>query len=41
MISNENKEKQKEVVYSYECTNIISLSAYIYEGTQETNIDIF
>ena len=30
----------KDIQYSYEITNIISLSSYIYEGTEETSIEI-
>ena len=35
-----DKEVSKTIQYSYECTNIISLSSYIYKGTDEANIEI-
>ena len=34
------KTKEKEKIYSYDCLNILNLSEYIYEGTQEANIII-
>ena len=38
IINQDNKgEVQK---YSYECTNILHLASYIYEGTEESNIEI-
>ena len=36
---NENANKE-EVKYSYECTNILTLRDYVYEGTEEAKIDI-
>ena len=39
-ITPNGNEETSKIIYSYECINIISLSAYIYEGTQEANIDI-
>ena len=39
-ITPNGNEESPKIVYSYECMNIVFLSAYIYEGTQEANIDI-
>ena len=37
----ENEDEEVENQYSYECiTNIINLSAFIYEGTDDANIEI-
>jgi len=37
--TNEKKVK-KEKIYSYDCLNILMLTAYIYEGTEEKEIEI-
>ena len=35
----DNKKEKK--IYSYECTNIVSLIIYLYKGTNETQTNIF
>jgi hypothetical protein len=35
-----NSTKKEKIKYSYECLNFINLSKYIYEGTEEVEIEL-
>ena len=37
----EKKDNNKDVEYSFDCTNMIYLSVYIYQGTDEAKFDLY